>query len=316
MSATPTTTTTYRAPDGSIIRDVQFNSDIDCYKWKDDQGKPCILKADGFEQMFTPVLEAEQTSPAITPVQDNCRTIIAVPFKEGRVSDGQHTFDELYEHRCLLFLAFCKALNYVALSDGSCETSTWMSRVHDDGSMWEGWFVAGIQDTRGNITYHLPERMWEWAVQCGLVVVEKASPYDGHDSFDVLARLADFVSPLDGTGTIRADEGTREAFAPLAVVEERSTPPDANGNLTFGQALEALKRGERVAREGWNGKGMFVYYVPANAYPAQTGVAKAYFGEDAKVPYAAYLAIKNVNETVSTWVPSINDCLSEDWCIL
>lgn len=86
--------------------------------------------------------------------------------------------------------------------------------------------------------------------------------------------------------------------------------------LTFGLALEALKKGARVARAGWNGKGMFVYHVPANAYPVQTEAAKSYFGEGALVPYNAYLAIKNVNGTVSTWVPSINDCLAEDWTII
>ena len=86
--------------------------------------------------------------------------------------------------------------------------------------------------------------------------------------------------------------------------------------MNFGDALVLLKAGMRVAREGWNGKGMFVYYVPANAYLAQTGVARTYFGERALVSYAAYLAIKNVNETVSTWVPSINDCLAEDWVIV
>jgi len=33
------------------------------------------------------------------------------------------------------------------------------------------------------------------------------------------------------------------------------------------------------------------------------------------VPYNAYMAIKNVDNTVSTWVPSVNDCLAEDWVI-
>jgi hypothetical protein len=83
--------------------------------------------------------------------------------------------------------------------------------------------------------------------------------------------------------------------------------------MTFGQALEALKAGMKVSRAGWNGKGMFVYYVPADSYPARTPTAKAYFGDDALVPYNAYLAIKNVDNSVSTWVPSVNDCLSEDW---
>ena len=38
--------------------------------------------------------------------------------------------------------------------------------------------------------------------------------------------------------------------------------------LGFGDAVAALKEGLRVARAGWNGKGMFLYYVPENKYPA------------------------------------------------
>lgn len=86
--------------------------------------------------------------------------------------------------------------------------------------------------------------------------------------------------------------------------------------MSFGLAVEALKKGERITRQGWNGKGMFVYLVPANSYPAQTGAAKAHFGEGSLVPYNAYLAIKNVDETVSTWVPSINDVLADDWATI
>jgi len=86
--------------------------------------------------------------------------------------------------------------------------------------------------------------------------------------------------------------------------------------MNFGQAIEAVKLGKRVHRAGWNGRGMFVYYVPAARCPAQTGVTKEFFGESAMVPYAAYLAIKNVNDTVSTWVPSINDVLAEDWQVV
>lgn len=97
-------------------------------------------------------------------------------------------------------------------------------------------------------------------------------------------------------------------------VFERAYGPTTG--MTFGLALEAMKRGERVARAGWNGKGLFVYHVPANAYPVQTGAAKAHFGEGALVPYNAYMAIKNVDDTVSTWVPSVNDCLATDWHIV
>jgi Protein of unknown function (DUF2829) len=86
--------------------------------------------------------------------------------------------------------------------------------------------------------------------------------------------------------------------------------------LSFGHALEVLKAGGRVARAGWNGKGMFVYHVPANAYPAQTEIAKRHWGEGALVPYRAYLALKTVDGDVSTWVPSITDVLADDWMAL
>jgi hypothetical protein len=86
--------------------------------------------------------------------------------------------------------------------------------------------------------------------------------------------------------------------------------------MPFGLAIEALKKGKKVARAGWNGKGMFIYYVPANAYPAQTGAAKSHFGDGSLVPYNAYIAIKNVNETVSTWAPTINDALADDWQVV
>lgn len=86
--------------------------------------------------------------------------------------------------------------------------------------------------------------------------------------------------------------------------------------MNFGDALKELKLGKRLQRAGWNGKGLFIYLVPAACYPVQTGAAKEHFGEGAMVPYAAYLALKNVDETVSTWAPSINDTLAEDWHVL
>jgi len=81
----------------------------------------------------------------------------------------------------------------------------------------------------------------------------------------------------------------------------------------FDVALNALKAGKAATRKGWNGAGMFVYLVPAASYKAQTGIAKKVFGEDALVPYNAYFALKGVDGTVSTWVPSVRDCLATDW---
>lgn len=69
-------------------------------------------------------------------------------------------------------------------------------------------------------------------------------------------------------------------------------------NATFGQALELLKDGKRVAREGWNGKGMFIEkQVPDNNSKMQL----------------PYLYISTVDGALIPWVASHTDILSEDW---
>lgn len=82
-------------------------------------------------------------------------------------------------------------------------------------------------------------------------------------------------------------------------------------SLSFSAALVALKAGRRVSRAGWNGKGMWLYLVPANAYPAQTRAARAQFGD--MVPYRAYIAMVTVDNDVVPWVASQSDVLSDDW---
>lgn len=86
----------------------------------------------------------------------------------------------------------------------------------------------------------------------------------------------------------------------------------------FSSALVALKQGEAVARSGWNGKGMFLYLVPApeKGYPAQTGVAKKFFGSEALVPYGPYIAMKTATGEVVPWLASQTDIVAEDWMIL
>ena len=85
----------------------------------------------------------------------------------------------------------------------------------------------------------------------------------------------------------------------------------APDSFSFSVALEKAKRGIKVARGGWNGKGMFIYFVSANTYPAQTEIAKSHFG--ANVPYRAYVALKTVDNDVVPWVSSQTDLLAEDW---
>lgn len=85
--------------------------------------------------------------------------------------------------------------------------------------------------------------------------------------------------------------------------------------MDFGVAIMNLKEGRRVARRGWNGKGMYLYYVPAAAYPPSTDVAREAFGGE-PVPYGAYIAMKTAQGNVVPWLASQTDMLAEDWIIL
>lgn len=85
--------------------------------------------------------------------------------------------------------------------------------------------------------------------------------------------------------------------------------------MNFGQAQEAMKRGECVARAGWNGAGMFAWLVPAGEYPARMEAIKGYFEND-MVPYRAYYALKTAQNDVATWAPSVSDTLAEDWQVV
>ena len=113
-----------------------------------------------------------------------------------------------------------------------------------------------------------------------------------------------------------------------------------NKNLNLGQAIEALKQGKRVARQGWNGKDMFIFMRPADelhvAFVAKyikslPQSVKDYYYQDCVdengnlldlekndvVKFTAYLCLKAADGTiVNGWLATQTDILSEDWTIL
>ena len=97
-----------------------------------------------------------------------------------------------------------------------------------------------------------------------------------------------------------------------------SNAEQAVATVDFGSAVQALKQGKKVVRSGWNGKGMFLYYVPENKYPAARNTLNTLDGlfEDNMVPYGAYIAMKTAQNTVVPWLASQTDVLAEDWLIL
>ena len=107
---------------------------------------------------------------------------LTLPCDVGEVSDGFHTFRELYDHRCTLFLAFLSLVN-----------NGWYSSKHSDGTDMPGWFIAGVEIEEGKqITYHLPDKYLRIAGD-RLYYKERAPEWDGHTSEDVLARITDWI---------------------------------------------------------------------------------------------------------------------------
>lgn len=86
--------------------------------------------------------------------------------------------------------------------------------------------------------------------------------------------------------------------------------------LDFGDAIKAMKDGKKVARKNWNGKGMFLYYVPAGSYAPYTKIAETLVGEDGKVQYAPYIAMKTAQGYVVPWLASQTDILATDWEVI
>lgn len=96
--------------------------------------------------------------------------------------------------------------------------------------------------------------------------------------------------------------------------------------MNFGEAIKALKRGEVVQREGWNGKGLFV----VKQVPSQIGKdiipimqslpqrAKDILmnREASSINYTNQMLIVNVDGRADSWVPSSSDCFAEDWQIV
>jgi len=102
------------------------------------------------------------------------------------VSDGSHTFSELYDHRSSIYIALCKTMSRLQAENGE-KLSTWKSRKHSDGSGYEGWFVLGMGITPGEqITYHLPDKYWDLA---NVFERERAPEWDKHTPENVIERL-------------------------------------------------------------------------------------------------------------------------------
>ena len=116
---------------------------------------------------------------------DNLKNFPAVDVE--KISDGYHTFADLYEQRLILSAALAKN-----------NPHAWKSKRHEDGSVpfGGGWFIMGFDTDEGCYTYHYELKDWD-LFHCK--ELDKGKPWDGHTSKDVRRLLSipsDDVAPV------------------------------------------------------------------------------------------------------------------------
>lgn len=98
------------------------------------------------------------------------------------VSDGYHSFGELYNHRMILTVLALKSMGM----------SPWRSMLHHDGTMFDGYFIVGADlPGIGQVSYHYGVEHWELFNK--FPVLERAPEWDGHTPDDVCMRLQEWI---------------------------------------------------------------------------------------------------------------------------
>jgi hypothetical protein len=154
----------------------------------------------------------------------------AIPQARGETSDGYHTFNELYEHRHALFSVIC------------ADHGGWKSKLHSDGTMFEGWFIAGVLTPLGQATYHLPLSWWD-RFRCK--ELERGPEWDGHIAQQVPERIA----AIPGERERLTGEKLREIAKRNCVVREVAWAMCRFNWDAIALKVEAFMRGDAIARK-------------------------------------------------------------------
>ena len=93
-------------------------------------------------------------------------------LRTNEISDGYHTFEDLYYQRVILFAALVNLH----------PEKSWKSLLHHDDEMFDGMFIVGIDTPAGQYTYHYNSEYWD-IFNC--VVLPTAPVFDGHTSDNV-----------------------------------------------------------------------------------------------------------------------------------
>lgn len=83
--------------------------------------------------------------------------------------------------------------------------------------------------------------------------------------------------------------------------------------LTFGEAIELIRLGEKVSRKGWNSKGMFLFLVPGSTFKVNRPPLLGIYEEGTEINYQPHIDMRTADGTIVPWLASQSDILSVDW---
>ena len=157
------------------------------------------IDADKLRQVF---IDGVRAYNGMCTVNDVLRNIDGEPTADvveipktgiGDLSDGYHTFNELYHHRAVLFSVICNLM----------PDKVWKSKLHDTGDMFEGMFIVGIETPDGQATYHYDVNPY-WDL-FKVKELEKAPKWDGHTPTDAINRIAKVKEVKHGEWKLNKD---------------------------------------------------------------------------------------------------------------
>lgn len=86
--------------------------------------------------------------------------------------------------------------------------------------------------------------------------------------------------------------------------------------MDFSEALQNIKAGQKVARSGWNGKGMFIFLVNGSTFKVNRPPLLGIYPEGTEINYHAHVGMRTADGQIVPWLCSQTDMLANDWTLV
>lgn len=121
------------------------------------------------------------------------------------------------------------------------------------------------------------------------------------------------VEYLDGG---KPNTTTHAGYVSWSPKEQFDNAYRKTSGMPFGLAVEAVKKGKKIARAGWNGKGMFLFLVPGSTFKVNRAPLLGIYPEGTEINYHAHIDMKTADGTIVPWLASQTDVLADDWIVV